>query len=373
MAKMIICLPFSYMDNYYWYRYKEQLLSLMNNCEGLFIPVIMGVYPDELNDYPNINMYIWNDLTEREKKRMKRDVRLKFWLMGFGYRIFRKYKECITFAKICSSYDYDVVLGFSGGGWMEYFHILLGKYKDVKIIHRMRGYGKLEREFLKSVSIKFIGDYLDNYAWMNYDYHIPINYEFKNVLRLSGIDESIISNPIGLGVDTDMFRPLKYDGNKMFVGYFGRISPEKNIGLLIKIMKETPDINYIVAGKMLMNVSFPDNVEYVGVLRKHELNYYYNMCKAILLPSYIEGVSNVIYETYATGKIIIASKNAINRIFPIYGYRMNGFDVKDWVKVINNLIDINFESVGMKARQWTLKNDWNSFGNNMVNTLRKVM
>jgi len=371
---MIICIPFSYMNNYYWHRYKEQLLSLSNNCDGLFIPVNRGVYPDELKDYPKINMYIWQNLSYKKRNKEKnKHLKSVASSMIKSFFYFNRINRVYNLSKIYSKFDYDVVLSYSGGGWMELLHIRMAKEKGVKCIHRMRGYGRLERYLASSRINRFFSERLDRYAWLSYDYHIPINYEYKCVLKSFGIPESKISEPIELGVDTNMFRPLKYDSNKGLIGYFGRIAPEKNIDLLIDIMKETPDTNYIVAGKKSMKVSFPDNVEYLGSLQKHELNYYYNMCKAILLPSYAEGLSNVIYETYATGRILIASKNALNKMFPIYGYRMNGFNVKDWVKVINGLSDINFDCIGMKAREWALKKDWNCFGKKMVNALRKVM
>jgi glycosyltransferase involved in cell wall biosynthesis len=367
---MIVCFPFSYIDNYYFKRYKDQIVSIANNCGGVFIPVLQGVYPDNIDEY-NIDMLILKDLSSKSLRKRNRDIRLKFWKMGFFYRVYKRYLRNNRFSKICKSFDYDVVLGFSGSGWIEHLHLMLGKYKGVNVIHRMRGYGKYERLFIKSFTTKFISDYLDSYAWNNYNYHIPINHLYYHIIKMFGIDESKISNPIGLGVDTEMFYPYNYP-DKLTVGYIGRISREKNIKMLLKIMENTPDINYIVAGKKLMNFEPPDNCHYVGSIHKDRVNEVYNNVNAIILPSHIEGVSNIVYESYATGRLLICSKNAIPFGYPVYGKKLD-FNIDEWVKYLYSLTPEYCADVGSKGVSWSKKHTWNDFGYNIIEECKKVI
>ena len=368
---MIICFPFVYMDNWYWSRYKEQLLSLANNAGSIFIPVEFGLYPDEIENYDNVFMFIRKDLRVKPVIRMRRKRHPITRNIANAYFYSIKIPKVYKMAKEISHYDYDVVLGYSGAGWQQLYHILLAQKKGVKAIYRMRGYGKLERNISNSFMNKFFNNTLEDITWTKYDYHIPITHEFKNVLIHYGVDKDIISEPIALGVDTNMFYKTD-EPDKLTIGYFGRISYEKGIKFLIKLMKKTPNIKYIVCGKPIIDVNFPDNVKYLGVVNKKRMNEKYNLSNAVILPSFLEGVSNTIYETYATERMIIGSKNAINRIFPVYGYTLD-HKLKLWVKLLNELSISNCNHVGAKARKWACEHDWNSFGVNMVKTIKKVM
>lgn len=369
---MIICFPFVYMDNWYWKRYKEQLISLANEAGGLFIPVEFGLYPDEIDNYKNIFMHIRKNLKEKNVIRMrnKRHPITRNIANAYFYSI--KIPKVYKMAKEISSYDYDVVLGYSGAGWQQLYHILLAQNKGVKAIYRMRGYGKLERSISNSFINKFFNNTIEDISWKKYDYFIPITHEFKNILIHYGVNRNIINNPIALGVDTNMFYKTN-EPDEIVIGYFGRISHEKGIKFLTRLMKKTPDIKYIVCGKSFINFNFPNNVDYIGVIHKDKMNEKYNAVNAVILPSLSEGLSNNIYEAYATGRIIIGSQNAINKMFPVYGYKMNDYNMEKWVKVINNLSNIDINQIGSKARKWACKNDWNSFGINMVKVLKKVM
>lgn len=370
MVKMKICMPFNYMDNYYWKRYYDQIKVLSENCDGLFIPIYGGIYPDNYDEL-NVEMKIYRDLSNKGKKVINKEFRRKFYQLIYPLRILDKKNKVNKFAKECSKHDYDLVLGYSGGGWIEYLHIALGKYKNVKVVHRMRGYGIRERQFITSLATRLLSEYLDAYAWRHYNYHIPIKQEYYHVISEWGISTRLISNPIGLGIDTNMFKPTNYP-DKLTIGYFGRLSPEKNMELLFKIMNETPDINYIVVGKKLMEIDIPNNCDYVGSIHKDRMNKYYNKVNAVILPSLSEGVSNIIYETYATGRLLMCSEKAIPYEYPVFGKKFS-FDVKEWVTYLYSLTPDYCKYVGSNGIQWANKYTWNDFGINITKECRKLL
>jgi len=363
---MIICIPFSNMDNYHWKRYEDQFKAIAQNCDGLFIPVIRGRHPEDYGGL-NVDMVIYKDLSSSEKSPIKmlpsaaRDIIVAV----------RNLYVFDRFAKICSKRPYDIVLGYSGSGGMEWFHTLLGKYKGVPVVHRMRGYGKRERVHVKSLSSNRVGEYLDDYAWRKYDRHIPINREYYTIIRDFGVDESKISNPIGLGVDTGMFYPTGYP-EKMTVGYFGRLSKEKNTEFLIKVMEETPNLDYVVVGKKFMEFEPPSNCTYYAPVLKDRINDYYNMVNAVVLPSLTEGVSNIIYEAYATGRLLVCSRSAFPPEYPVYG-KVLDLNVDDWVNYLCSLTPSHCYEAGQRAIQWAKMNTWSDFGARIVGECRRLI
>ena len=61
---------------------------------------------------------------------------------------------------------------------------------------------------------------MEHIAFRNADYHIPISTGFKKMLiDLYGIDDEKINNPIGIGINTDKFKPSDVP-DKLTLGYF---------------------------------------------------------------------------------------------------------------------------------------------------------
>ena len=365
---MIICIPFSNMDDYHWKRYLDQFKAISDNCDGLFIPVIRGFYPQSY-DGLNVDMVIYKDLEKAKEKPRRYGVVPRLirssLLALYSIYIFN------DFAKTCSRHPYDVVLGYSGSGGMEYFHTLLGKHKGAPVVHRMRGYGKLERKYLKTLGSNIIGEYLDDYAWRTYDRHIPINESYYTIIRDFGVNPEKIARPIGLGVDTGMFYPKSYP-SKMTVGYIGRLSVEKSTEFLVKLMERTPDLDYVVVGKKIVEFDPPGNCAYYGPVLKDRVNDYYNKVNAVILPSLSEGVSNIIYETYATGRLLVCSPQAIPPEYPVYGAKLD-LNIDDWVNYLYSLTPEYCYEVGQKAIQWAHGNRWADFGARIAGECRRLL
>jgi len=96
-----------------------------------------------------------------------------------------------------------------------------------------------------------------------------------------------------------------------YIGYVGRISPEKGSEIIIELAKKLPDINFKIAGNPINEKKdFPrlKNVEFVGFLNKEKLALFYSNCLFTLFTSvWNETFGLSIIEAFAHKKPVIAS------------------------------------------------------------------
>ena len=123
-------------------------------------------------------------------------------------------------------------------------------------------------------------------------------------------------------IDTDNFKIKEELKNKKnFIGYIGRLSPEKGVLNFAKaiplILKEKGDLEFLIGGdgllldeikKELKNNGSYDIVELTGWIAHDELPKYLNELKLIISPSYSEGgVPAVIMEAMACGTLVLVT------------------------------------------------------------------
>ncbi len=102
----------------------------------------------------------------------------------------------------------------------------------------------------------------------------------------------------------------------VYVGFAGRISPEKGVQILMDAARRIPDIPFRVAGKVdrmpeLLN-HVPDNFKFEGHLSKELLDDFYASCRMIILPSiWFEGLPLVVVEAMLRGIPVICSRRGI--------------------------------------------------------------
>ena len=365
---MRVIFPFTYFDNFYALRYAEQLKAIADNVNELNIVINIGTKVNLEHD--NIHFHYDrllppNHIPNKYYVNNLKDNIAKFSLYAYWGKLPYIYKV----AKRAMWVNGDVVLGMSGAGWQEVFHNLIGLKKDIPVVHRMRGYGKYERSISNNIFNRFFNDGMENLSYRMYNRFIPISWNFRRILLEQGIDYDKVSDPIGLGVNTDMFKPDGYDGE--YIGFFGRCSKEKGIDFLLSLIRSTPDINYLIAGANDKNIVFPDNVEYVGRVKKTQMPMLINSCKAIIMPSLSEGIANGVLEAYACGKVVIGSPNVFDTSLPYYINPIE-FNIEKWQKAIYGLEDTNLNSLSKQTRRWALNNSWSKFGEAIVKELEKV-
>jgi len=112
-------------------------------------------------------------------------------------------------------------------------------------------------------------------------------------------------------VDWNGMKEAKQVGD--YVGFVGRISPEKDISTLIKAAEACPDIQFKAAGsydRMPDTVqAAPENFEFCGYLGKEQLDEFYSNSRIIVLSSVCyEGFPSVLLEAMLRGKPVVCSR-----------------------------------------------------------------
>jgi len=352
---MNILLPYWNLTDFYYYRYRNQFKAIAENVDNLYILYNNG---NRVDTEGNIT-YI----------KLKRKYALKFWQRRLKFPLISYYKTK-EMIKHIPRFDYDALLMYSGGAVNQYMSYLIAKELEIPYCIRLRGNAKREREyFVKSWIRRKVYDYYDHKVLSEADLIIPITQKFKDEILLGRSKN--VGEVIPIGVDTNVFNltPLP---DEITLGYFGRISKEKGSEFLLKLMLETPEINYIVAGAKYYNIDFPENCAYHGVIRHSNIAPLYNKCSMILLPSIIEeGLSNTILESYSKGRPILCSKNAIPNEVEHYGY-YEDLDIDTWVNIIINLKKGALRIMGLSARKYIEKYfSWDKFGKGIIEEISK--
>lgn len=120
--------------------------------------------------------------------------------------------------------------------------------------------------------------------------------------------------------DANLFRPVKdLAERENLVGYFGRLSPEKGVMNLVRaiplILAEREDVKFFLGGNgpllyeietELENSQCQGKVTLAGWVPHEKMPYYLNQIKLLILPSYTEGLPNILLEAMACGAPVVA-------------------------------------------------------------------
>jgi glycosyltransferase involved in cell wall biosynthesis len=124
-----------------------------------------------------------------------------------------------------------------------------------------------------------------------------------------------------LFVDTNAFSPrIKLSQRTDTVSYFGFISEHKGIINFIEaiplILNERNDVQFVIGGagpalaeikERLKNSQVIDEVVLCGMIHHKEIADYLNEAKLVVLPSYGEGLPNIVLEAMACGTPVLAT------------------------------------------------------------------
>ncbi|MFW6311560.1 MAG: glycosyltransferase [Nanoarchaeota archaeon] len=100
---------------------------------------------------------------------------------------------------------------------------------------------------------------------------------------------------------------------RKYIGYIGRLAPEKNIENLISTAKKLGlRNNLIIAGggqsfDEIKNICEKEGVEFVGKLSHYAVPDYMNKLKILVLPSDTEGFPKIITEAMACGTLVLCT------------------------------------------------------------------
>ncbi|MDG6250110.1 glycosyltransferase family 4 protein [Methanocalculus sp.] len=123
------------------------------------------------------------------------------------------------------------------------------------------------------------------------------------------------SAAIASGVDTDRFKPMDtnecracfgIDRERMVFLYLGRYHPWKGIYELIEAARHFPDDLFIFAGTGALP-EHPDNCINIGAIEPEKVPTLMNCADCLILPSYTEGLPNVLMEALSCSVPVIAT------------------------------------------------------------------
>ena len=150
---------------------------------------------------------------------------------------------------------------------------------------------------------------------------VPSNY-FENEFKLRhGDKKDIYIYPSG-GVDTNKFYPMPQNKESFNIGYVGRITTQKGVGVLLDAVKQLkisfklyivgdgPELDYYK--NYAKDIKLQDSVIFIGAVKNNELVNYYNIFDLFVFPTMrkAESFGNVAIESMACKIPIIGSKIA---------------------------------------------------------------
>lgn len=169
-------------------------------------------------------------------------------------------------------------------------------------------------------------------------------------------------------IDFDKFKTQRQLNERdNLVGYVGRLSEEKGVlnfvRAICEISKEKDDIKFVIVGdghlkdeidKYIVNSGLREKVELLGWIPHDELSEYLNRLKLLVLPSYSEGLPNIMLEAMACGSPVLATP--VGSIPDLITHGETGFLMKSnsaeciAENVIRVLVHPDLEGIARRAR-----------------------
>ena len=245
---MRVLMPF--LDLGLWHRYRRQLIEVAERCEEFVVYYRRGEPPDE-------DLVLFTDSV-----------------------------------RVALGAPVDVVYCLSAE-WPQLYGLLFSLVHRVPLVIRMRGDARRLDEILGRPWYRLlVKTVIRRLSFWHASAVVPIAGHLSEVARSQWARR--VTEPVANGVDLDHFKPGPMP-EEFTVGYVGRDSPEKNFEFVKALEEAMPYDRFIVA---------------MGDVPYSEMPDFYNRCSVIVLPSLMEGFSNVLLEAYACGRNVICSPEA---------------------------------------------------------------
>ena len=151
------------------------------------------------------------------------------------------------------------------------------------------------------------------------DFNIVVNDDVRAVLMQHGETSDRI-RVIATGIDIDQFQPTRFDhpesrGEPLTFGYLGRLSEEKRPLDVVEMARRHPHFRFIMVGEGHMHAQIEEAIRRYGLADRLQLlgylpvlDSFFAMIDAIIVPSRLEGLPNVLLEAMALSKPAVATK-----------------------------------------------------------------
>jgi len=269
--------------------------------------------------------------------------------------------ELILFDKV------DIII-FCFGSDLSILPMFLGRIFRKKVILRIEGPPSYVSKMYfgqKNILVKYPMVFMEK---ISYKIATVIGLEYKKMIELYDLKAyEYKSYVLPLYVPDHFFDSefKRFQNRKYDIGYIGRFSKEKgclnfvhslphikNIDKKAVIMIGDGGLKYEI--RSTLDKAEELNVELVDWVKYYEIPKYLNDIKILVIPSYYEGLPNILPEAMACGCIILATP--VGGITEVVKDGVNGFIMKDnssesIAKNINSIImHENLREIGIKAR-----------------------
>ncbi|XMB72265.1 glycosyltransferase family 4 protein [Mycoplasmatota bacterium WC30] len=295
------------------YLFRRELIEILSQIYEIHVSVPRGKYR---NDLQGIGCIMHDILINRRGTNPIKEL-----LLFLHYiRLIRNIKPDLILT-------YTIKPNIYGG--------FASKITKTPFIVNITGLGS---SFKKKGLLRIIVSKLYKNSLINSDMIFFQNKNDKDVLINLGVSEKNAKILPGSGVNLEHFIYQEYPDNKTINFLFiGRIMREKGIDLYLKASKKIkniyPNTMFHIVGEFEEDYR-TIMAEYINekYIKYHgnvdEVRNYYKFAHAIVLPTFHEGMSNVLLESAASGRPVIASKipgceETFDENISGYGFEMN--------------------------------------------------
>lgn len=179
------------------------------------------------------------------------------------------------------------------------------------------------------------------------------NDDIEPILRAKGFRGMIVN--LGLGVDTDYFRPAPTEPRTgLRVGYVGRLEPHKGVEVLVEAMAGVPDATLDITGdgpaagsidEAIARHGMKDRTRRRGFVPHEELPERYRSLDVLVVPSvptddWVEQFGRVAVEAMACGVAVVASDSgSLREVVGVAGILVAPGDVEALAGALRSLAD----------------------------------
>jgi glycosyltransferase involved in cell wall biosynthesis len=205
------------------------------------------------------------------------------------------------------------------GSAQQYTGILMiiSKLLGIKFIHRIAHDAHIDHRISEMINSKFnISLYQIGLKYADFIF-AQNSYQYEKLLEKYPQKKIfILHNPFE--IEHEKTTLLRMD--RKYVAWVGNFRNMKNLPALFKIAHDLPKVKFKIAGNSHKDIDREtknavaslkglENVEFVGYLKRDEINSFFLKAIALLNTSHYEGFSNTFLEAWSCGTPVISTKN----------------------------------------------------------------
>ena len=323
------------------YRFISLISNEKNEVHGGFTKQMRGWLDGFINNGWNVGVMVLNGQKEiLEKAHFNYDY-IETYDQDKGLKYFRLISIIIpSYLKVIKKNKPDYLF-LGGADYHVAILFFICKILKIKTIYRPTNDIEFDdrlhsRKTYLAIQIFKLGRRLSDIIICQNDYQYKQSvklYPQKNVMT--------IHNPIIINENNEPF--VKGD----YISWVGIFQKQKNLELLIKIIKNCPDVKFKIAGKINRQSNYMNNlldellkfnyVEFMGYLDRKEISQFLGKSFCLLNTSHYEGFPNTFLESWSVGTLVL-SPTRINPDSIVTKYQLGAVynTVDECVKMINN-------------------------------------